>query len=100
MVLGNLRAGLQIYEGTEINKMSQKSTYTMQHNPSSILAELKKLLSFANRKRMFAERGFNGKKLFCSGKSLERSLIGKTSFGLKFTICCGTLSHVCFSSKK
>ena len=45
MVPGNLRAGLQTFEGQEVNEMNQKMTYTMQHDPSSLLPELKKILS-------------------------------------------------------
>ena len=48
MVPGNLRAGLQTFEGGEVDDVSQRCTFTMQHNPRSLLPELKKLLSFAS----------------------------------------------------
>jgi hypothetical protein len=59
MVPGNLRAGLQNFDAGEVNGMSQGTTYTMQHDPSSLLPELKKLLSYSYRKGLFASRGFD-----------------------------------------
>jgi hypothetical protein len=59
MVPGNLRAGLQTFEGGEVDDVSQRSTYTMQHDPTSLLSELKKLLSFAYRKDLFASTVFD-----------------------------------------
>ena len=59
MVPGNLQAGLQTFEGGEVNEVNQKTTYTMQHNPSSILPELKKMLSFAYWRGMFADQKFD-----------------------------------------
>ncbi len=59
MVPGNLRAGLQTFEGGKVNDASQQSTYTMQHDPTSLLPELKKLLSFAYRRCHFVKRGFD-----------------------------------------
>jgi hypothetical protein len=47
MVPGNLRAALQTFEGGELDEVSQRCTYTMQHNPTTLLVELKQLLSFA-----------------------------------------------------
>ena len=38
MVPGNLRAGLQTFEGGEVDDVSQRSTYTMQHDPTSLLS--------------------------------------------------------------
>jgi hypothetical protein len=46
MVPGNLRAALQTFEGGEVDEVSQRCTYTMQHDPTTLLVELKKLLSF------------------------------------------------------
>ena len=43
MVPGNLRAALQTFEGSEVNEVNQKTTYTMQHDPGSLVPELKKL---------------------------------------------------------
>ena len=59
MVPGNLRAALQTFEGGEVDEVSQRCTYTMQHDPTTLLVELKKLLSFVYR------RGF------CSGKRYD-----------------------------
>jgi hypothetical protein len=59
MVPGNLRAGLQTFEGQEVNDVNQKTTYTMQHDPSTLLIVLKKMLSYSYRRGMFSERGFN-----------------------------------------
>lgn len=65
MVPGNLRAGLQTFEGEEINEINQKTTYTMQHDPASLLSELKKLLSLSFRRGLFvARRGFDSKNDF------------------------------------
>ena len=50
MVPGNLRAGLQNFDRGEVNDVSQLKTYTMQHDPTSLLPELKKLLSYSYRK--------------------------------------------------
>ena len=41
MVRGNLRAGLQTFEGGEVDDVLQRCTYTMQHNPRTLLPELK-----------------------------------------------------------
>jgi hypothetical protein len=46
MVPGNLHAALQTFEGGEVDEVSQRCTYTMQHDPTTLLVELKKLLSF------------------------------------------------------
>ena len=59
MVPGNLRAALQTFEGGEVDEISHRCTYTMQHDPRSLLPELKKLLSFCYRRGLFASRGFN-----------------------------------------
>ena len=59
MVPGNLRAALQTFEGGEVEDISHRCTYTMQHDPTSLLPELKKLLSFAYRCGLFASRGFD-----------------------------------------
>ena len=64
MVPGNLRAALQTFEGSEVNEVNQKTTYTMQHDPGSLVPELKKLFSFAYRRRMFSARGFDDKNDF------------------------------------
>ena len=45
MVPGNLRAGLQTFEGGEVNEVSQKTTYTMQHNPKAAVLFLDKISS-------------------------------------------------------
>jgi len=59
MVPGNLRAGLQTFEGGDVDDVSQRYTYTMQHDPSTLLIELKKLLSFAYRRGLFATLQFD-----------------------------------------
>ncbi|KAI2494804.1 hypothetical protein MHU86_19699 [Fragilaria crotonensis] len=45
MVPGDLRAALQTFEGGEIEDVSQRCTYTMQHDPSTLLIDLKKAFS-------------------------------------------------------
>jgi hypothetical protein len=59
MLPGNLRAGLQTFDGGDINDLSHGTTYALQHDPRSLLPELQKLLSFAYRRGLFATRGFN-----------------------------------------
>jgi hypothetical protein len=59
MVPGNLRAALQTFEGSEVDDVSQRSVYTMQHDPATLLIELKKLLSFAYRRGFFSDKPFN-----------------------------------------
>jgi hypothetical protein len=59
MVPGNLRASLQIFEGGEVDDVSQRITYRMQHNPTTLLPELKKLLTYAYRRGLFASRHFD-----------------------------------------
>ncbi len=54
---GHVRAALQSFEGLEVNEISQKTTYTMQHNPSSILPVLNKLLAFAYRRGLLLTEG-------------------------------------------
>jgi superfamily II DNA helicase RecQ len=60
MVPGNLRAGLQTFEGGEVNEVSQRSIYTMQHFPTTILPDLVKLLSFAYRRGHFTNKSKYG----------------------------------------
>jgi superfamily II DNA helicase RecQ len=59
MVPGNLRAALQTFEGGEVDEVSQRCTYTMQHDPTTLLVELKKLLSFVYRRGFFSGKPFN-----------------------------------------
>ena len=59
MVPGNLRAGLQTFEGAEIDDITQRSIYTMQHDPTTLLPDLKRLLSFAYRRGFFLGKVFN-----------------------------------------
>jgi DEAD/DEAH box helicase len=59
MIPGNLRAGLQTFEGVEVNDLNQKATYTLQHHPSTILPILNKMLSYAFRRLMFSKNGFD-----------------------------------------
>jgi hypothetical protein len=60
MIPGNLRAGLQMFEGHEdVNGISQHSTYTLQHDPKSILPELKKMISFAYLRGILTKGGMN-----------------------------------------
>ena len=42
MVPGNLHTTLQTFEGGEVDEVSQRCTYTMQHDPTTLLVELKK----------------------------------------------------------
>jgi hypothetical protein len=42
MVPGNLRGSLQTFEGGEVDDVSQRITYRMQHDPTTLLPELKK----------------------------------------------------------
>ena len=58
-VPGNLRAALQTFEGGEVDEVSQRCTYTMQHDPTSLLIDLKKLLSFAYRRGLFVAKRFD-----------------------------------------
>ena len=58
MVPGNLRAALQTFEGGEVDDISQRTIYTMQHDPTTLLVELKKLLSFAYRRGFFSGKPF------------------------------------------
>ncbi|KAI2490975.1 hypothetical protein MHU86_23577 [Fragilaria crotonensis] len=59
MVPGDLRAALQTFEGGEIEDVSQRCTYTMQHDPSTLLIELKKLLAYSFRRGLFVKKKFN-----------------------------------------
>jgi hypothetical protein len=59
MVPGNLRAALQTFEGGEVDDVSQRCTYAMQHDPSTLIIELKKLLSFAYRRGFFVPKRFD-----------------------------------------
>ena len=59
MVPGNLRAALQTFEGGEVDEVSQRCTYTMQHDPTTLLPDLKKLLSFAYRRGLFSANRFD-----------------------------------------
>jgi hypothetical protein len=75
MIPGNLRAGLQVFEGTDINEITQHSTYTMQHQPTKILPELKKLLTFAYRRGMFAKKPFDTMDEFAIAEFLKDLLL-------------------------
>ena len=58
-VPGNLRAALQTFEGGDVDEVSQRCTYTMQHDPKSLLTDLKKLVSFAYRRGFFSGKRFD-----------------------------------------
>jgi hypothetical protein len=73
MVPGNLRAALQTFEGGEVDDISQRSVYTMQHDPATLLIELKKLLSFAYRRGFFSDKPFNSNERICDCIFLEGS---------------------------
>jgi hypothetical protein len=75
MVPGNLRAALQTFEGGEVDEVSHRCTYTMQHDPTSLLPELKKLLSFAYRRGLFASRGFDNNDAFALAFFLKDLLL-------------------------
>jgi hypothetical protein len=75
MVPGNLRAGLQNFDCGDVNDVSQLKTYTMQHDPTSLLSELKKLLSYSYRKGLFATRGFDEKDDFAVAYFLKDFLL-------------------------
>ena len=77
MVPPQIRAGLQSFEGVEVNDINQKTTYTMQSKPESILAEMKKLLMFAYRRGKFAGRGFDPKKKLAVTDFLKNLLLEK-----------------------
>jgi hypothetical protein len=71
MVPGNLRAALQTFDGGEVDEVSHHCTYTMQHDPRSLLPELKKLLSFAYRRGLFASRRVERQRRICVGFLFE-----------------------------
>jgi hypothetical protein len=75
MVPGNLRAGLQTFDGGEVDDVSQRCTYGMQHDPTSLLSELKKLLSFAFRRGLFASKGFVARNDFAIAYFLKDLLL-------------------------
>jgi len=78
MVPPQIRAGLQSFEGIEVNDINQKTTYAMQSKPGSILPELKKLLTFAYRRGKFAGRGFDPKKKLAVAAFLKNLLLETT----------------------
>ena len=78
MVPGNLRAGLQTFEGLEVNEIRQQYTYTMQHQPTKILPELKKLISFAYRRGLFLKRIVNKDDDFAIAEFLKDLLLENT----------------------
>jgi hypothetical protein len=75
MVPGNLRAALQTFDGGEVDEVSHRCTYTMQHDPRSLLPELKKLLSFAYRRGLFASRRFDDNDAFALAFFLKDLLL-------------------------
>lgn len=75
MVPGNLRAGLQTFEGGEVDEVSHRCTFTMQHDPRSLLPELKKLLSFAYRRGLFTSKGFDDQDGFAVAHFLKDLLL-------------------------
>ena len=77
MVPGNLRAGLQTFEGGDVDEVSKRSTYTMQHDPKLLLPDLKKLLSYAYRRGLFASKGFNVRDGFAIPHFLKDQLLEK-----------------------
>ena len=75
MVPGQFRAGLQTFEGGEVDDVSQKTIYTMQHDPTNLLPELKKFLSFAYRRGLFRPRGFDSQDGFAVAHFLKDLLL-------------------------
>jgi hypothetical protein len=51
MVPGNLRAALQTFEGDDVEDISQRCTYTMQHDPTTLLSDLREYHPFVNSSR-------------------------------------------------
>jgi hypothetical protein len=49
MVPGNLRAGLQVFDGQEVGEVSQNYLYSFRHHEKTLLPEIVHLLSFAWR---------------------------------------------------
>jgi hypothetical protein len=78
MVPGNLRAALQTFEGGDVNEIKQNTTYAMQHNPSALVPITKKIFSFAYRRGMFCERGFDVNDDFEVAKFLKDLLLEQT----------------------
>ena len=75
MVPGNLRAALQTFEGGEVDDVSQRCIYRMQHDPKSLLSELKKLLAFAYRRGLFTSWGFDNRDEFAVAYFLKEFLL-------------------------
>jgi hypothetical protein len=75
MVPGNLRVALPTHEGGEVDDVSQRCTNRMQHDPTSLLSELKKLLSFAYRRGLFVSKGFDGNDEFAVAYFLKDFLL-------------------------
>jgi hypothetical protein len=100
MVPGNLRAALQTFEGGEVDEISHRCTYTMQHDPRSLLPELKKLLAFSYRRGLFLSRGFNNHDAFAVPYFFEGLAARSPSISVLPSLCCRVLSYVCFSSSQ
>jgi hypothetical protein len=79
MVPGHLRAALQTFEGGDVNEIKQNTTYAMQHNPSALVPITKKIFSFAFRRGMFCERGFDVNDDFQVAKFLKDLLLEQTN---------------------
>ena len=47
------------FEGGDVDEVLQRCTYTMQHDPTSLLTDLKKLVSFAYRRGFFSGKRFD-----------------------------------------
>jgi hypothetical protein len=75
MVSGNFRAALQTFDGGDINDLLHGTTYAMQHDPKSLLPELRKLLSFAYRQGLFATWGFNEHDPFAAAYFLKELML-------------------------
>ena len=59
MLPGQLRGSLQTFEGGEVDDVSQHMTHTVQHDSTTLLVELKKLLLFAYQRGSFIGKQIN-----------------------------------------
>ena len=96
MVPGNLRAALQTFEGGEVDEVSQRCTYTMQHDPTTLLVELKKLLSFVYRRGFFSGKPFNHQDGFAIAYFLKELMLEIPPSVFKSSFGCGVLLNVGF----
>ena len=83
MLPGQLCGSLQTFEGGEVDDVSQRMTHNVQHDSTTLLVELKKLLLFAYQRGSFIGKQINHHN-GCAGAYLLKDLMLKIPSSVQY----------------